>query len=131
MIPAILRMTFCVLNIVNVLVMNSFNLKSFREENNISQKQLAEYLSVSIRAVQSWEQGQRNIPHSVIKLIELYKNEHKIVVSSPVESYGCVSCTEKDKEIKRLKDEIIRLQAELLNEVRKTNAEGAPGAGAA
>lgn len=124
-------MPFCELNNVNHLIMSSFDIKLFREKNGLSQKDLAEYLSVSIRAIQSWEQGYRNIPQSAIKLMSYYGDNHNVIAASPVEQYGCSQCIEKDKEIQKLKDEVIRLQSELLNEIRKTNMEGAPAAGVA
>ena len=56
--------------------MNYIDIKKFREEYNLTQNQLAEICGVSIRAVQSWEQNQRNITQSAIKLINVFKKEN-------------------------------------------------------
>lgn len=54
--------------------MNSLEIKEFREKYNLTQQQLAEIVVTSIRAVQSWEQGQRNITQSAIKLLDGFEN---------------------------------------------------------
>lgn len=62
--------------------MNSEELKTFREVNNISQAQLAEILGKTVRAVQSWEQGVRNMPQSVeILLQKHFKNQNSLLIS--------------------------------------------------
>lgn len=53
--------------------MNSLELKEFRDKHGLSQSQLAEIVGKSIRAVQSWEQGVRNIPQSVLFLLRTYE----------------------------------------------------------
>lgn len=55
--------------------MNALELKNIRKEYNITQERLAEIVGSSIRAVQSWEQGQRNIPQSAIKLLNFFLKE--------------------------------------------------------
>jgi len=55
--------------------MNALELKNIRKEYNITQEKLAEIVGSSIRAVQSWEQGQRNIPQSAIKLLNFFLKE--------------------------------------------------------
>jgi transcriptional regulator with XRE-family HTH domain len=57
--------------------MNALEIKKFRDQYNITQKELAEIVGSSLRAVQSWEQSHRNIPQSAIKLIEKYKLDKK------------------------------------------------------
>ena len=52
--------------------MNSVEIKNFRELHNLSQEQLANIVGKSARAVQSWEQGVRNIPTNAVLLIEKY-----------------------------------------------------------
>jgi transcriptional regulator with XRE-family HTH domain len=52
--------------------MKAIDIKNFREKHNLTQSELAEISGTTIRAVQSWEQGQRNITQSVIKLLENY-----------------------------------------------------------
>lgn len=52
--------------------MNALELKNMRKEYNITQERLAEIVGSSVRAVQSWEQGQRNMPQSAIKLLNFF-----------------------------------------------------------
>jgi transcriptional regulator with XRE-family HTH domain len=56
--------------------MNHLELKKFRKDNNITQQQLADIAGVSVRAVQSWEQNQRNITQSAIMLIRAFEKEN-------------------------------------------------------
>lgn len=49
--------------------MNALEVKRTRESLNLSQLEFATMLGKSVRAVQSWEQGTRNIPSSVVILI--------------------------------------------------------------
>ena len=58
--------------------MNAYEIKKFRDEHNMSQSQLAELLGTSVRAVQSWEQGVRNISQSSAKLLKVYSEEHNV-----------------------------------------------------
>lgn len=55
--------------------MNAIELKIFREKNNLTQLELANYVGTGIRAVQSWEQGIRNISQSAINLIEKFETK--------------------------------------------------------
>ena len=57
--------------------MNAVDIKKFREKHKLTQSELAEIAGTTIRAVQSWEQGQRNITQSVIKLLENYNYDNK------------------------------------------------------
>lgn len=57
--------------------MNAVDIKKFREKHKLTQSELAEIAGTTIRAVQSWEQGQRNITQSVIKLLENYNHDNK------------------------------------------------------
>lgn len=52
--------------------MNSKEIKEFREKYDLTQNELAEICGVGIRAVQSWEQGKRNITLSDIMHIQNY-----------------------------------------------------------
>lgn len=58
--------------------MNAYEIKKFRDEHNMSQSQLAELLGTSVRAVQSWEQGVRNISQSSARLLRVYSKEHNV-----------------------------------------------------
>lgn len=57
--------------------MQGIDIKNFRKENKLSQKDLADIVGVSIGAVQSWEQNKRNISQSAIKLLETYSKNPK------------------------------------------------------
>lgn len=48
--------------------MNSNELKQIRLKLNLTQAQLADLLGVSLSAVRSWEQGQRNISEPTARL---------------------------------------------------------------
>lgn len=52
--------------------MDSLELKKFRKDHQLSQKEVADIVGKTIRAVQSWEQGQRNIPKNAIILLNKY-----------------------------------------------------------
>lgn len=58
-----------------MLQMNSIELKKFRDKHNLSQQELAEIVKKTIRAVQSWEQGTRNMPESVMVILENYEKK--------------------------------------------------------
>ena len=63
--------------------MNDLQVKEFRRINNLTQSDLAKIAGVSIRAVQSWEQGQRNIPQSVTMLLKAYEEKTTIKILQP------------------------------------------------
>ena len=67
----------CLLNKANRNTMDHFEIKKFREKNSLTQSQLAEITGVSVSAVRSWEQNQRNITQGAIKLIEAFKAKEK------------------------------------------------------
>lgn len=53
--------------------------KSLRERSGMSQSQFANYFEISIRTVQSWEQGLRTPPDYVILMMEkILKYEKKL-----------------------------------------------------
>jgi DNA-binding transcriptional regulator YiaG len=60
--------------------MNVLELKNIRKEYNITQEKLAEIVGSSVRAVQSWEQGQRKMPQSAIKLLSFFLKEKGVDV---------------------------------------------------
>ena len=45
-------------------------IKEMRKELGMTQKEFAEYLGVSKRTIESWEQGKRRCPDYVIRLIQ-------------------------------------------------------------
>lgn len=73
--------------------MNYLELKDFRKKYKLTQSELAEIVKSSTRAVQSWEQNQRNIPLSAIALLENYKisqNDINEITSVPEDDYMMV-----------------------------------------
>lgn len=52
--------------------MNNLDIKEFRKKFKLTQEDLSKITCSSVRAVQSWEQGQRNITQSAVRLIEHY-----------------------------------------------------------
>lgn len=64
---------------VNPFIMNALEVKNFRDEFKLTQTQLAEILGTSVRAVQSWEQGVRNITESAVRLIDVYRKQHNVL----------------------------------------------------
>lgn len=46
------------------------SIKELREKTGLSQSKFAEYLNISVRTVQYWEQGKRKPPEYVTELIE-------------------------------------------------------------
>lgn len=53
------------------------SLKSFRKDNSLTQRQLADILGVSRTALQCWENGYRNLPKDIYK--KLLESGMKIV----------------------------------------------------
>ncbi len=54
-------------------------IKSLREELEMSQSQFANYFAISVRTIQSWEQGLRTPPDYVVLMMEkILKYEGKI-----------------------------------------------------
>ena len=47
---------------------NLGNVKKFREENGLTQKQMSEICGVTLRTVQNWEAG-KTIPDNIVKLL--------------------------------------------------------------
>lgn len=61
--------------------MNAIEIKEYRKRNNLTQNQLADIVESSVRAVQSWEQGQRNITQGAIKLMKVYEDSNTITLN--------------------------------------------------
>ena len=56
------------------------DLKSIREQYEMSQKQLADFLMISVRTLQKWEQGIRN-PHGAARtLLRIMEREPRAVL---------------------------------------------------
>lgn len=88
------------------------NIKELREEKNLTQTQLAELIGVSMRTIQNWESGDKNI--TVSKLLKL--NKALGVNTNPFSSKEQGDNDDKSKETLlyelKLKDEIISLYKE-------------------
>lgn len=50
--------------------MKDITILDLRKRTSLSQSQFAKKFHLSIRAVQSWEQGQRNTPEHVLYMIQ-------------------------------------------------------------
>lgn len=61
--------------------MKAIEIKEYRKRNNLTQNQLADIVESSVRAVQSWEQGQRNITQGAIKLMKVYEDSNTITLN--------------------------------------------------
>lgn len=62
--------------------MNNFgNIKKFREQNNLTQKQLSEICGVTVRTVQNWEAG-KTIPDNIVRLIHSLAAKGELVSPS-------------------------------------------------
>ncbi|WP_279000190.1 helix-turn-helix domain-containing protein [[Clostridium] scindens] len=53
------------------------SLKSFRKDNSLTQRQLADILGVSRTTLQCWENGYRNLPKDIYK--KLFEAGMKII----------------------------------------------------
>lgn len=58
-------------------------IKEIRESLNASQALFANYLCVSTKAVQSWEQGERRPQSSALRLLTIAKEKPEVLLSSP------------------------------------------------
>lgn len=59
--------------------MNKFNdIKKFREDNHLTQKELADKCGVTLRTVQNWEAG-KTVPDNIIKLLQKINGEGETV----------------------------------------------------
>ena len=67
--------------------MNSVEIKEFRNKYNLTQSELAEITKSSLSAVRSWEQGQRNMPQSIIYILEIWKEERDEYISNNSNEY--------------------------------------------
>lgn len=52
--------------------MTKEELKKFRKDHKLTQTELADLVGVQVSAVSKWEQGQRKIPQSTIKILNMY-----------------------------------------------------------
>lgn len=70
--------------------MNALEIKQFRKRNKLTQESLSEIVESSINTVRSWEQGQRNIPSSAVKLMQIFESNTKrdLSVQEPKEDYN-------------------------------------------
>ena len=50
-------------------------IKELREKTGLSQSQFAKKYKLSVRQVQSWEQGQRNTPEATLYMLERLINK--------------------------------------------------------
>lgn len=55
------------------------NIKTLRSESGMTQKSFAEYFGVSIKTVQSWEQGFRECPEYLLNLMVYKLKNEKLI----------------------------------------------------
>lgn len=53
-------------------------IREIRKEAGMTQKQFAEYIGVSKRTVESWEEGKRNCPEALYTLIKYKFDKEKL-----------------------------------------------------
>lgn len=68
----LITITQCVIVYIEEIIMT---IKELREKTGLSQNQFAKKYKLSIRQVQSWEQGQRNTPRTILYMLERLINE--------------------------------------------------------
>ena len=80
--------------------MNGKELRKVREDNELTQEDLASIVGKSVRAVQSWEQGARNMPQSAVMLFESHiRNKNRqIVPNKEVDTVDYVEIPDLEKE---------------------------------
>lgn len=119
------------------------DIKKFREQRGMTQKQLAEFCGVTLRTVQNWEAG-RTIPENIVKLLQSAVDKCETVshtefgsgdgseVNSPVEQNvkgngnkfsgsGDVSDGVPAALLQKALDEITEMRLLLAESVRNTN----------
>ena len=57
------------------------NIKELRTASGMAQKAFAEYFGIPIDTLQNWEQGRRQCPEYLLKLIE-YKLQKENIINS-------------------------------------------------
>jgi putative transcriptional regulator len=50
--------------------MKSMTIKELREQTGLNQSQFAKKFHISLRALQSWEQGWRNTPECILYMVQ-------------------------------------------------------------
>ncbi len=124
---------------------NFDDIKKFREQKGLTQKQLSELCGVTLRTVQNWEAG-RTIPDNIVKLLQSLSSNDEIissslfgntnggdVVNSPVEQHvrgdgnkfsgsGDVSDGVPTALLQQALNEITEMRQLLAESVRNTNA---------
>jgi len=104
--------------------MNGNDLKKFREKYGLTQEELAEIAGTGLRGVQGWEQNQRKVSQSAIKLMALYEENIKRASGSNAEEQQPPPNTAKKEETNiDYKDKYIALLEKQLLE--KENAQEA------
>lgn len=58
--------------------MNAKEIKEYRKRHNLSQSQLANIAKCSLRTVQYWEKGVRNIPEVTADLLKFYESHNEV-----------------------------------------------------
>lgn len=129
---------------LKIQTMSKFDdIKKFREQKGLTQKQLANFCGVTLRTVQNWEAG-KTIPDNIVKLLQTAIDKDEIVshtnidscegsqVNSPVEQHvsgdgnnfsamGDVKQGVSAELLQKALDEISEMRQLLAESVRNTN----------
>ncbi|MDO4501151.1 MAG: helix-turn-helix domain-containing protein [Erysipelotrichaceae bacterium] len=65
--------------------LNKLDIKNFRRQLNLTQKELATLLNVSYKTVENWESGNKDISGPAVVLLSLYKNNPYLIKLLTVE----------------------------------------------
>lgn len=85
------------------MIMNDLDIKEIRRTLNITQKELAERVGVSVNTIQNWESG-GTIPKSKHKILgALLPNQHMVFGGQHVQNGDAVN---GDKIVEQIRDEV-------------------------
>ena len=88
--------------------MNNIDLKNMRVIRKITQSQLAEMCSVSLRTIQNWESGDVEIPKSKEKILK--KIFESVVTSNTISNTGAFSTNTINGDLGQQLSELISVQ---------------------
>jgi len=98
--------------------MSGLEIKEFRKKHGLTQLELSKILNVTIRAVQSWEQGVAKIPKKYTETLEYYSSNDLL----PFKNNGVIISIndliellkDKDQQIKELTGKLLELTSSII-----------------
>ena len=117
--------------------MDAEKLKEYRKRHNLSQSQLANIAKCSLRTVQYWECGVRNIPEATADLLKFHESHNEVLHNTNIQgdnnyindsnntTQGIQKAQQKTNEINIYTEmiatqrELIANQNELISQYRK------------